>query len=92
MTFDDRDTSQDPNFSEAMIEAMVEEVTRLVDKYSADPWTDDINANRIVLLLSEHLPLLRTELEELQTGVRTLTEKDIMMPYERRALMGQVVE
>ena len=92
MTFDDRDISEDPNFSQAMIEAMIEEVTRLINKYGADPWTDDINANRIVSLLSEHLPLLNTELDEIISGRRTLTQKDIFMPGERQALFGQVSE
>lgn len=92
MTFDDRDISQDPNFSQAMIEAMIEEVTRLVNKYSADPWTDDINANRVVLLLSEHLPLLQTELDDIISGRRTLTQKDIFMPGERQAIFGKVQE
>jgi hypothetical protein len=92
MTFDDRDISNDPNFSAAMIEAMQEEVRRLVTKYSADPWTDDANANRLVFLLSEHLPLLQTELDELLAGRRTLTRKDIFMPGERKALFGQTSE
>jgi hypothetical protein len=92
MTFDDRDISLDPNFSQAMIEAMIEEVTRLVTKYSADPWTDDANANRLVFLLSEHLPLLQTELDELISGRRTLSQKDIFMPGERQALFGQITE
>jgi hypothetical protein len=62
----------------------------LVDKYSADPWTDDINANRLVMLLSEHLPLLQTELEDLTSGRRTLSQKDIFAPGEREALLGKV--
>ncbi|KAL3776469.1 hypothetical protein ACHAWO_000048 [Cyclotella atomus] len=90
MTFDDRDISLDPSFSQAMIEAMIEEVTRLLTKYSADPWTDDANANRLVFLLSEHLPLLQTELDELVSGRRTLSQKDIFMPGERQALFGQI--
>jgi hypothetical protein len=92
MTFDDRDISLDPSFSQAMIEAMMEEVTRLLTKYSADPWTDDANANRLVFLLSEHLPLLQTELDELISGRRTLSQKDIFMPGERQALFGQITE
>lgn len=90
MTFDDRNTDEDPNFSPIMIEEMIAEVTRLVDKYSTDPWTDDINANRLVMLLSEHLPLLQTELEDLTSGRRTLSQKDIFAPGEREALLGKV--
>ena len=85
----DRNISEDPNFSQAMIEAMIEEVTRLINKYSLAPWTDDINASRVVSLLSEHLPLLQTELADLISGRRTLTRKDIFAPGEREALFGQ---
>lgn len=74
-----------------MLEEMVGELTRLVNKYSADPWTDDANANRLVNLLSEHLPLLQTELDDLATGRRTLTEKDIFAPGEREAVLGKTV-
>jgi hypothetical protein len=82
MTIDDRDISSDPNFSEFMLQEMLGEVCRLVDKYSADSWTDDINANRLVLLLSEHIPLLQTEIDSLVSGSRTLSVKDILGPGE----------
>ncbi|KAL3779270.1 hypothetical protein ACHAWO_009908 [Cyclotella atomus] len=80
--FDDRDISSDPNFSEFMLQEMLGEVCRLVDKYSADLWTDDINANRLVLLLSEHIPLLQTKIDSLLSGSCTLSVKDILGPGE----------
>lgn len=91
MTFDDRDISSDPNFSQFMLVEMLGEVRRLVDKYSAAPWTNDINANRLVLLLSEHIPLLQTEIDGLASGSRTLSVKDILGPGEREALFGNTV-
>jgi hypothetical protein len=91
MTFDDRDISSDPNFSEFMLQEMLGEVRRLVDKYSADSWTDDINANRLVLLLSEHIPLLQTEIDSLVSGSRILSVKDILGPGEREALFGNSI-
>jgi hypothetical protein len=86
----DCDISFDSNFSQFMLVEMLGEVRRLVDKYSADPWTDDTNANCLVLLLSEHIPLLQTEIDDLIGGRRTLSTKDIFGPGERDALMGKV--
>jgi hypothetical protein len=92
MTFDDRDINADPNFSAFMIEEMLVEVTRLVDKYSVDPWEDDINAQRLVTLLSEHLVSLQTELDLVNSGKRALSQKDIFGPNERKALMKTLSE
>jgi len=88
MTFDDRNMAEDPNFSAFMLEEMKGEVTRLVDKYSAAPWTTDANANRLVSLLSEHLALLTTEIADVVSGRRVLSKKDIFGPKERRAILG----
>ena len=87
--YSDRNIAEDPNFSVTMIEAMIEEVTRLITKYSLAPWTDDVNASRVVSLLSEHLPLLQTELADLNSGRRTLSRKDIFAPGERELILGQ---
>ena len=92
MTFDDREIASDPNFSSFMLEEMLGEVQRLVDKYSADPWTDDSNANRLVVLLSEHIPLLQTEIDDLASGRRVLSQKDIFGPGERHAIMGKITK
>lgn len=92
MTFDDRDISSDPNFSQFMLEEMLGEVRRLADKYGADPWTDDANANRLVLILSEHIVLLQTEIDDIASGRRTLSTKDIFGPGERDALMGKITK
>lgn len=90
MTFDDRNIAEDPNFSAFMLEEMKGEVTRLVTKYSADPWTDDSNANRLVTLLSEHLVSLQRELVEVVSGRRTLSKRDIFGPKERNTIWGSL--
>jgi hypothetical protein len=75
-----------------MIDEMRTEVNRLITKYSADPWTDDTNANRLVSLLSEHIVQLDTEYDELISGTRTLTKTDIFGPNERKAILGSESE
>ncbi|KAL7518232.1 hypothetical protein ACHAWX_003078 [Stephanocyclus meneghinianus] len=88
MTFDDRNLAEDPNFSAFMLEEMEGEVTRLVDKYKAAPWTSDANAQRLVSLLSEHLALLTAEIADVVSGRRVLSKKDIFGPRERKAILG----
>lgn len=92
MTFDDRDIANDPNFSEFMLQEMKSEIQRLVDKYSGDLWIDDVNANRLVSLLSEHIPLLQTEIDDLASGRRILSTKDIFGPGERKARFGKTIK
>jgi hypothetical protein len=40
-------------------------------------------------LLSEHLDLLQTEIDDIIAGRRNLSVKDIYGPGERKALMGK---
>jgi hypothetical protein len=89
MTFDDRDISNDPNFSPAMLDLMKTQVQRLITKYSSSRWSDDTNAKRIVTLLTEHLPILQAEIDELASGRRQLSVKDIYAPGERKARFGK---
>lgn len=72
-----------PNFSAGMLELMIEEVTRVRDKYSQDSWSEDDNAKKLVELVSEHLVQLNTELNEVNSGKRTLTSRCIFAPGER---------
>lgn len=81
-----------PNFSKFMLQEMKNEVQRLVDKYSADPWTEDANAKRVVSLLSEHLTDLQAEIHDIESGKSTLSFKDIYGPGERIALSGKTTE
>lgn len=87
-TYADRDISEDPNFSVFMLNEMKGEVERLVKKYNNRHWLPNPHANRLVELLSEHLPMLQTEIDDLNSGVRTLTARDILGPGERDALMS----
>ena len=74
------------NFSEEMIDLMLEEVNRLIDKYSSPPWNSKQTANDLVSILKEHKVALEEELIEVQVGVRVLTEDDFLGPNTRREL------
>ena len=83
-TFKDRQIEEDPNFSSFMLDEMIYEIDRMVTKYSGSEWADDNNAQRLVTLLSEHLAALQDELDEVNSGKRTLTTRDIYGPHEKR--------
>jgi len=74
------------NFSEEMIDLMLEEVNRLIDKYSSPPWNSKQTANDLVSILKEHKVALEEELIEVQVGVRVLAEDDFLGPNTRREL------
>jgi len=74
----------DYNFSVEMLEEMIHELDRLITKYSGAQWNTKDTANRIVALLVEHRTLITTELNEVNTGVRQLTDKDFLGPKERQ--------
>ncbi len=83
-TVNDRPTSEvDYNFSSEMLQAMVIELNRLITKYAGPEWNTKETANRIVDLLVEHQALVQAELNEVNSGVRKLTENDILGPKER---------
>lgn len=58
-------------------------LNRTITKYGSDEWNHLATSNRIVELLSEHILLLQTELDDVNTGRRKLTNKDILGPKER---------
>jgi hypothetical protein len=74
-----------PNFSSEMLTAMITELNRLITKYSGTGWNSKASANRVVSLLTEHRSLIQTELEEVNSGRRVLTERDFLGPKEREA-------
>jgi hypothetical protein len=80
------DQIEGPNFSARMLEAMIEEVTRVRDKYSQGSWATDENAARLVELVNEQLADLIIELGEVNSGVRTIRSTDILLPEERKNL------
>jgi hypothetical protein len=56
------------NFSEEMTDLMLEEVNRLIDKYSLSPWNSKQTANDLVSILKEDKVALEEELIEVQVG------------------------
>jgi hypothetical protein len=70
-------------FSAEMLQEMIHELDRLITKYSGPDWNTKDTANRIVELLVEHRALLQIELDEANSGVRQLTDKDFLGPKER---------
>ena len=79
------------NFSSEMLQAMIIELTRLINKYDGPEWDTKETANRIVSLLTEHRALIQMELNEVNSGARTLTERDFLGPKERAARRLQSV-
>ena len=71
------------NFSSEMLQAMIIELSRLITKYDSPEWNTKETANRIVSLLTEHRALIQIELAEVNSGARTLTERDFLGPKER---------
>jgi hypothetical protein len=71
------------NFSGEMLEEMILELDRLITKYSGPDWNAKETANRVVDLLIQHQALIYTELNEVNSGMRKLTDKDFLGPKER---------
>jgi len=84
-TFLDREggTERGYFFSEEILESMIAELDRLIDKYSGDAWNTKQTAQTLVGLLEEHKGLIVEELEELQSGERMLTDRDFLGPRTR---------
>jgi len=74
----------DYNFSAEMLEGMIRELDRLIAKYSGNEWNSNTDANRIVELIVEHRALIQVELNEVNSGLRKLTDRDFLGPKERR--------
>lgn len=91
-TIDDRPgyagIQRDINFSADMLLDMINELNRLITKYSGEEWSDKQTANDLVAVLAEHLVLVEAELEEVNSGVRKLSKKDFLGAEERARLEG----
>lgn len=74
----------DYHFSVDVLQEMIEELNRLISKYSADEWKQKASANRIVDLLIEHRSELEFEIDEVRSGERILTVNDFLGPKERQ--------
>ncbi len=66
-----------------MLDAMINQLSRLITKYSASPWNTKITANKLVTLLNEHRTLIQEELDDVLVGRRALSTKDFLGPKER---------
>ena len=71
-------------FSAEMLEEMIAELDRLIAKYASPEWNTKETANRLVELLTEHHALIQAELDEVNSGIRKLTDKDFLGPKERK--------
>ena len=89
-TFIDREglTERSYYFSEEMLESMVNQLNRLITKYSGPDWNFKTTANYLVELLGEHLALIEAELVDVRSGRRQLREEDFLGPKTREALFG----
>mmetsp|Transcript_13669 Transcript_13669/g.31178 ORF Transcript_13669/g.31178 Transcript_13669/m.31178 type:complete len:568 (+) Transcript_13669:132-1835(+) len=76
-------TENDYNFSEEMLETMIQELDYIITKYSGPDWNTKSTAIRLVQLISEHKTLVETELAEVVTGRRKLSDKDFLGPKAR---------
>jgi len=73
----------DYNFSGPMLQKMINELDRLIEKYSSPSWNTQANANRLVELLVEHRGLIQIEFNDVTSGLRRLDERDFLGPEER---------
>ena len=58
-----------------MLEEMISQLDRLITKYSSPEWNSKATANRLVQLLVEHRALVQVELNQVNSGMRQLTDK-----------------
>mmetsp|Transcript_4218 Transcript_4218/g.6434 ORF Transcript_4218/g.6434 Transcript_4218/m.6434 type:complete len:324 (+) Transcript_4218:348-1319(+) len=85
-TFIDREgvRETDYGFSEEMLEQMIVEINRLIDKYSDPNWSWRQTAKDLVTLLKEHRGMIDTEMQEVISGIRQpLKLSDFLGPKER---------
>ena len=79
------DTESEYSFSVEMLEVMLEELNRLITKYSSDVWSRKPTANAIVGLLMEHVFYLQMEMTEVKSGTRKMKAKGFLGPRTRDA-------
>ena len=82
--YDRPNMEEEYDFSAEMLEEMIHELDRLINKYGSPEWNTKETANRIVELLTEHRALIQIELNEVNAGARrVLKESDFLGPRER---------
>lgn len=84
-TYIDREglSETDYNFSQEMLEAMMKELNRLIEKYISVEWESVRVAPTLVELLLEHRRVIHQELTELMSGARRLKNNDFLGPKTR---------
>jgi hypothetical protein len=87
-TFLDREGlgDQEYNFSEEMLNVMIDEVDRLIVKYSEAEWQELKTAKDLVGMLQEHKVSLLQEVLEVESGERVLKDTDFLGPATRRKM------
>ena len=93
-TFIDREgiAERDYNFSGEMLEEMLHELDRLIQKYSSETWFWRQTSKDLVDLFKEHHAIIQKELDEVNSGVRVLKDDDILGPKERKKRRRQKLE
>lgn len=66
-----------------MLREMLDELNRLVAKYSSATWSHEPTANVLVELLMEHTFYLQAEVEDVRRGRRRLTNDGFLGPRTR---------
>lgn len=67
-----------------MLERMIWNLDRTINKYGSAEWNYLETSQRIVELLSDHRILVQAELDDVNAGRRKLTEKSFLGPKERQ--------
>ncbi len=85
-TFIDREGLNETsyNFSEEMLEAMLAELDRLIQKYSGPEWYPMEISQDLVSLLNLHKGNIDAELQMVKNNSRLLKDGDFLGPKERR--------
>lgn len=85
-TFLDREgvSERHYNFSPEMLELMIQELDRLIQKYGSSRWNWKTTARDLVDLLREHRLLIEKELEQIHLGEFEFTERDFLGPATRK--------
>ena len=95
-TFIDREglTERQYSFSEEMLEHMILELDRLIDKYNSTEWNYRHTSRNLVELFEDHRFLIQTEYDELVAagGTRALKQEDFLGPRERKRRAVKALE
>ena len=87
-TFLDREgiEEREYNFSEEMLDEMIHEVDRMIEKYNSTEWDSNRNAQDLVEMFHGHKSALEQERVEVRRGIRVLKEDDFIGPETRRKM------